>query len=468
MRTLTLGSLFDGIGGFPFAASLFGIEPVWASEILPEAVAVTRRHFPNMLHVSDITKLSGELLPPVDIICFGSPCQDLSQANNNRRGLEGSRSGLFTEAIRIIKEMRCSTNGQYPRYALWENVPGAFNSGRPPRSDFRAVIEAFANAEIPMPESNRWANAGMVRGDTSDFAWAVYNAADFGLAQRRRRIFALADFGGTSAGEILLVPKSLPWHPAASRKAEQEAAGSSQQGVNCTGGIGINGEKAGTLDASYYKGTGMRGNIEREVVLCAATDQSHAGIMCNVAPTLNCGCEKPFIASANPVCVLNDQGGSSLNVEQGGHSPTLRHATHGNLPIVVHPPRSGTLVASGAGMSRPAGNANEIDLAVAIDCRNFRENPQSGTLQSKSTGGYSLNYQNPIREDFVLRRLTPRECERLMGFPDDWTAFGTDGEPISDSKRYCLLGNSVATSCVAYIMQGIKNHLESEAKTNGG
>ena len=125
----SLGSLFDGIGGFPYAASFYGIRPLWASEILPQAVSVTMRHFPDMEHVGDITALDGAKLPPVDIITFGSPCQDLSTAGR-RLGLQGERSGLFTEAIRIIDEMRRATNGKYPRYALWENVPYVRNNIR--------------------------------------------------------------------------------------------------------------------------------------------------------------------------------------------------------------------------------------------------------------------------------------------------------------------------------------------------
>ena len=171
---LTLGSLFDGIGGFPYAASFYGIRPLWASEIVPECVSVTKKHFPDMEHFGDITKLHGGKLPPVDIITFGSPCQDLSVASGKRLGLAGERSGLFLEAIRIIREMQEATNGEYPKFALWENVPGALSSSS--RRDFKAVLEAFTETEVPMPGSGRWANAGMVRGRGADLAWCVYDA----------------------------------------------------------------------------------------------------------------------------------------------------------------------------------------------------------------------------------------------------------------------------------------------------
>ena len=195
---LTFGSLFDGIGGFPYAASFYGIRPLWASEIVPECVSVTKKHFPDMEHVGDITKLHGGSLPPVDIITFGSPCQDLSVASGKRLGLAGERSGLFLEAIRIIREMQEATNGEYPKFALWENVPGALSSSS--RRDFKAVLEAFADTEVPMPGSGRWANAGMVRGRGVDLAWCVYDGQYFVTAERLRRIFLIADLRRTRAG----------------------------------------------------------------------------------------------------------------------------------------------------------------------------------------------------------------------------------------------------------------------------
>ena len=700
---LTLGSLFDGIGGFPYAASFYGIRPLWASEIVPECVSVTKKHFPDMEHFGDITKLHGGKLPPVDIITFGSPCQDLSVASGKRLGLAGERSGLFLEAIRIIREMQEATNGEYPKFALWENVPGALSSSS--RRDFKAVLEAFTETEVPMPGSGRWANAGMVRGRGVDLAWCVYDAQYFGTAQRRRRIFLVADFRGTRAGEILFVPKSLSGYFAAGGTPRQGLAAYAQNGAGtagagdvipavsmrircgCEGGgkgpllqveksgtlatgndqylfapkdaveilndqggdslsvekggvsptlrsqthgnlpitayaiqgsmigradgngpqgdginenvsftlntidrhavcvetgqegqppiaaagfdlqqitsrtnrstlkpvqptlcgagsphvvtaeglppdamVGINGNLAGTLLASYYKGTGMRCGRERDVVLCASSGQSHAEILRELSPTLNCASEQPYV------------------VQPGD--------TEQEQPIVTHPQIAGTLCASGAGLSRPAGQGNELDFCVvsagfkhkagsqsgsigfqeetaptllagqqsavmkayvigayhsggmlsdnpqsgfyeadtsrtldlnggnpccnqggmavvegadgpeaaAVDCRNLRETDEvSGTLLAKAaSGGYSLNYQNPVRTGLCVRRLTPTEAERLQGYPDGWTESGADGRAISDTKRYQMLGNSIAVPCVAYIMQGIRDAVGGE------
>ena len=200
---LKLGSLFDGIGVFPLAAVNCGITPAWASEIEKAPVSITRRHFPGMKQLGDIMKLNGAELEPVDILTFGSPCQNLSTAGD-REGLTGKKSGLFYEAIRIIREMRDATNGIYPAFAVWENVMGAFSSGD--RMDFRAVLEAFAGCPVPMPPSEHWASAGMVRGGESDISWRLLDAQYWGsprLQQRRKRIFLVADFRGKRSAQVL-------------------------------------------------------------------------------------------------------------------------------------------------------------------------------------------------------------------------------------------------------------------------
>jgi DNA (cytosine-5)-methyltransferase 1 len=192
-----------------------GIAPVWASEIEKGPMSITRRHFPDMLRLGDITKLDGSQAPPVHVITFGSPCQDISQIGR-REGIAGKKSGLFYQAIRVIEEMREATGGIYPVIAVWENVLGAFSSGD--RMDFRAVLESFGGARFPMPPSGRWAGAGMVRGEPPDIAWRLMDARYWGsppLPQRRRRIFLVADFGGKRAAEILFKPRDVLTHTAA-------------------------------------------------------------------------------------------------------------------------------------------------------------------------------------------------------------------------------------------------------------
>lgn len=214
---MTLGSLFDGAGTFPFAAQLCGIETLWSSEIEPFPLAVTAKRFPNVKQLGDVTKINGAEIEPVDIITFGSPCQDLSIAGREE-GLSGERSGLFMEAIRIIKEMRDKTDGVYPRFAVWENVPGAFSSPRGNRGeDFRVVLEQFckvkdSQAVVPRPADRRWSDAGEILADEYSVAWRVLDAQFWGVAQMRRRIFLVADFAGKCAGEVLFKREGLSRH----------------------------------------------------------------------------------------------------------------------------------------------------------------------------------------------------------------------------------------------------------------
>lgn len=218
MNGLTLGSLFDGIGVFPLAASRCGIRPLWASEIEAAPISITQRHFPDMAHLGDITKLDGGAIPPVHVLTFGSPCQNLSQIGN-RTGLAGAKSGLFFHAIRIIQEMRKATNDLYPVISIWENVMGAFSSND--RMDFRAVLSAFTDTEIPMPASGRWASAGMVRGGCPDLAWRLLDAQHWARPRlaRRQRVFLVADFGGRRAPEILFKPRPMLPLPAPCKRA---------------------------------------------------------------------------------------------------------------------------------------------------------------------------------------------------------------------------------------------------------
>ena len=201
---LTLGSLFDGSGGFPLGGLLCGITPVWASEIEPFPIRVTTKRLPFMKHYGDISQMDGGKIEPVDIITFGSPCTDMSIAGR-RAGLDGKQSVLFYQAIRIIQEMRDATHGKYPRYIVWENVPGAFSSNH--GEDFKAVLEAVIGikepgAQVPMPEKNLWPYADLYMGEQWSVAYRTLDAQHWGVPQRRRRIFLVADFAGWGAGQV--------------------------------------------------------------------------------------------------------------------------------------------------------------------------------------------------------------------------------------------------------------------------
>ena len=293
-KPLTLGSLFDGSGGFPLGGLLAGIIPVWASEIEPFPIRVTTKRLPFMKHYGNISAMDGGKIEPVDIITFGSPCQDMSVAGR-RDGLDGKRSSLFYEAVRIIKEMRCTTGGRYPRYIVWENVPGAFSSNK--GEDFKAVLEAVIgiaepNAQVPMPEKARWPYADLYMGDGWSVAYRTLDAQYWGVPQRRRRIYLVADLAGGSAGKILFESEGLSGYSAEGFRSWQRAAGSF---TPCAGATGFDG----------YNGS--------------LTDDTSATL------GVNCG-----MSTGRNGIVLNDQGGNRMDITEEVTS-TLRAEAH-------HPP----------------------------------------------------------------------------------------------------------------------------------
>ena len=379
-----------------------------------------------------------------------------------RRGLADERSGLFMEAIRIIDEMREATHGEYPRFALFENVPGALSSagGR----DFAAVLQSFTKAKIPMPYSGRWANAGMVRGGGVDLAWCVYDAQYFGTAQRRRRLFLVCDFAGRSAGEILFVPKSLRGYfeaggtprqgLAAFAESRPDTAGGEIVVLNDQGGASLTVERSGLSPTLRSQTHGNLPVVAAGFDLQQITSETNRSTLRPVQPTL-CGTGQPHV-----VTMATGQANAEVLADI---APTL-NCNH-EQPLLVHPQIAGTLCASGAGLFRPAGMGSETDFCITSADFRYKAGSAAGSL------GYQEEIAPPLLAaqqggvlhhhyaDLIVRRLTPLECERLQGFPDFWTEQGS-GRNISDTSRYQMLGNSIAVPCVAYIMQGIYHALE--------
>jgi len=470
-------------GGFPLAAQRNGVTPVWASEIEAFPIEVTKIRFPDMLHVGDITKIKGAELMPVDVVCGGSPCQDLSLANIKRAGLQGERSSLFLEQIRVIKEMR---NHEYsqgraadtirPRYMVWENVPGAFSSAD--GEDFRTVLEETCRivddtVSIPRPPEGVWKPAGAILGDQFSVAWRVYDAQYWGVAQRRRRIFLVADFRGHSAPEVLFKQGGLF---GSAPEGEETRQGTTSNPERC---IALSGETvARTITARGDSSPCVdRGQnvvlVERPHVF--SQQRSDEYLHNEVTSTQSARqykdstdlvCEPivfgqaQYAAYGEGVTALRAQGGDC-----GGGSENLCVAQlydMSHTDEVIRPCSPGTSPTLNARMGT-GGNQVPImiDRSVAqvnsVDCHNLCDAEDlSGTLQSKRRGGYSLNYQNPVRIGYAVRRLTPIECERLMGFPAGWT----DIPGASDSARYKALGNSVAIPCVEHVLRGIAHFLE--------
>ena len=289
-KQLTLGSLFDGSGGFPLGGLLTGrITPLWSSEVEPFAIRVTTKRLPQVKHYGDVSAISGADLPPVDIITFGSPCQDMSVAGK-REGLDGNRSSLFYEAIRIIKEMREATNGKYPRYIVWENVPGAFSSNK--GEDFKAVLEEICKVkdeQVSISKPAKWENAGRIMGDGYSVAWRLLDAQYWGIPQRRQRIYLVADFDGGSAGKILFESEGLSGYSAQGFKSWQNAA----NGI--TEGIGETGSQDSLMFENHSQDTRYRGPlaVAQTVSSTYGTGGNNQPFVVQTPKTLKvrCGCE---------------------------------------------------------------------------------------------------------------------------------------------------------------------------------
>lgn len=435
-----------------------------------------------MKHIGDITKINGAEIEIVDVITGGSPCQDLSIAGK-RVGLAGARSGLFMEQVRIVKEMRehDRANGRTgdmvrPRFMVWENVPGAFSSNK--GQDFAAVLEEIiriAEPEAPdieVPEKGwpTWGGYHDEVGGRWSVAWRVHDAQHWGVPQRRRRISVVADFGGDTAGEILFERKSVSGHPTESGTAREEAAGGFGTGADCAGADLIcvatqqggaeirTDDRAPTLTAA----AGMSGN--NQPVVCAAfkagqgAKENGIGYAEECAPTL--GAVSSGLNQCPSVLVFDRAQITSPNNRStvGPDKPCPALHTFGEVSAVCYQMqgfgdyREGDVASS----CKQRDFKESTDLVCSVDCRNFTEGGEiNGTLQAKESGGQSLNLNNTVRQNMVVRRLTPLECERLQGFPDgwtdigDWVKTGKRGRKIkvkgsADSPRYKALGNSIA------------------------
>jgi DNA (cytosine-5)-methyltransferase 1 len=439
-KEMTLGSLFDGIAGFPLAAAQNGIKTIWASEIVGDCIDIVKKHFPEIQHLGDITKINGGEIPPVDIISFGSPCQNLSTAGN-QKGLDGEKSQLFFEAIRIIYEMRGATNGKYPKYIIWENVAGAFSSNK--GQDFRRVLEEITKTYIPMPNSRRWATSGMVRSVAGSTAWRQLDAQYWGVPQRRKRIYLVHDFNGERAPEILFECESVLGYTAQGRTEGKNIAGSAGNSVEATG----TGTAAGFLPLNSGRANGVGYEF-------AEAYQHHGYRMSKTANTMTAGAnssvrgDTSFVIENNVVCfddvVKNEDSGYWACICK---DCVKKHNISENL-----------LDDAGQGICSVAGCWNEADYY--IDFPQIEE-PKEGQRFWKIAKELLQKVTKMVR--YRVRRLTPLECERLDGFPDNWTEYGASGKEMSDKTRYEALGNSIAVPCADRVFAGI-----IAAEKNGG
>ena len=369
---LTLGSLFDGSGGFPLGGMLAGITPLWASEIEPFAVRVTTKRLPQMKHYGDVSSLNGADLPPVDIITFGSPCQDMSIAGK-RSGLDGSRSSLFYEAVRIIKEMRCATDGRYPRFAVWENVPGAFSSNK--GEDFRCVLESLCRVSdetVSVSRCEKWTNAGEILADGFSIAWRVLDAQYWGVPQRRKRIFLVTDFDSECAGKILLESEGLSGYSAEGFKAWQRTAAAAESGSGTAGSICLNDQGGRSIEISHDITATLRAEthghppcvMESAAGFCTEHSAKARGIGYEdeTSPTLRAG--------TVPATVYENHLQDTRYTELHGIAPTVS-STYGtggnNQPFVVEDTRCFDVRFTSNGTKNARHNCYETDTSRTID-----------------------------------------------------------------------------------------------------
>lgn len=418
---MTMGSLFDGIGGFPLAAIHNGIIPVWASEIESFPMNVTKIRFPQMLHVGDITKLDGAKLLPVQVICGGSPCQDLSVAGQ-RRGLAGERSGLFMDQIRIVKEMRKADEGRgvpvhliRPRFLVWENVPGAFSSCE--SEDFRAVLEEIVRIKdsachVPRPDSRRWESAGAaILGDEFSLAWRVLDARYWGVPQRRRRIFLVADFGGVTAPEILFKQDCL-------------------SGDTAPGG---------------GEGESTAGTVKR------CTDD--AGRACLIPPQM----QIKTLTDEKTLLCINDQGGQRMDITgemtatlragMGGHPPLLAEPFHEERPVYAAGfCGSAGAEARGIGYQAECSPTLKTGAAPSTLCLNDQGGKQmhwsqdiSGTLRAEEHGHQPLVFDNHAQDSRFTGPVAVSQTVSA-GF-----GMGGNNQPLvaQPSESFCIAGNII-------------------------
>jgi DNA (cytosine-5)-methyltransferase 1 len=436
---MKLGSLFDGIGGFPLAASRVGITPVWASEIVADCISITKRHFPVMRHLGDITEINGGDIEPVDIITFGSPCQDLS-ISGKRAGLEGDKSGLFLQAIRIIKEMRIATNGNKPTVIIWENVPGAFSSNK--RKDFQKVLQeiaAIAVQGISIPRPSRksgWLAAGGIVGDCFSLAWRCLDAQDWGVPQRRRRIFLVASFGTQCAGEILFKPESLSGDTEKSKEAGKGIAGTVENGVRAAG---FNGWRSvtGTLEYKEGRAPCINAVMPPNIVTQYTVDIGYSTDRIQMFPQ-------------SSVTLRANGGGNGANT---GLYCLPTYCIVGNtIDRADDTGRNGTGV-----IEETSYTLNTVDRhAVAVPfIYNAHGDYRNGNIGKTILSNDDITTGDLIVSGYSIRRLMPIECERLQGFPDGWTEYGFDGKKISDNQRYRAIGNSLAIPCIEFILRQI-------------
>ena len=387
-------SLFSGVGGFDMGLENAGMQTVFQCEWDKHCRTILDRHWPTVPKWDDVSTLTGEHIlahaPVIDVVAWGSPCQDLSVAGK-RAGLEGGRSGLFYEGIRIINELRKASNGRYPRISIWENVYGALNSNK--GEDFEAILKEMVEAGSLLCE------------------WRVLDAQYFGVPQRRRRVFVVAVFDSATANRcpdpLLPVSEGLRWNPTTRTTTREEpadtVAASLGSGSQWAAGTSPDGDFLTTsVTSKWHKGSGGPSGSE------------HYNMVVEELP------------------ILIDR--AAFNQGENAQYP----------PHISDNPITPSLVSRGPHAVATIGFSHTQGLDAQPSESAWP------TLRKEGNG-------HAVLTTMVVRRLTPLECERLMGWPDDHTRYKADGTIQSDTHRYKQCGNGVASPVAQWIGEQLRN-----------
>lgn len=431
VRPLALGSLFDGSGGFPLGGIIAGMTPVWSSEIEPFPIRVTEKRLPYVRHYGDVSKLNGADLEPVDVITFGSPCQDMSVAGK-RAGLDGARSGLFFQAVRIIKEMRAKYGK--PRYAVWENVRGALSSAG--GEDFRRVLEELCRIKNPgcsVPGSERWNPAGCIMADGFSLAWRVLDAQFWGVPQRRKRIYLVCDFAGYNAGKILFESEGVSGHFAKMQAARKDFARCAQGSIGEAG----TGATRDTIEVLNDQGSSPACNQGGMLVLFDnhSQDSRYNGPL-KLSPSLNT--QLGTGGNNAPLVCLHYSMSKSYH---------FAHAT---------PDQADALVATDY-KSPPVVNADwRVRMITPLECARLQGFPDWWTdnLTDSEPSDAEVRKWQGIFDEYCdinsKKRKTASQVRKwLMTEP-------------TDAAKYKMWGNGVALPCVVFVLCGIVAITENE------
>lgn len=449
---LTLGSLFSGSGGFELGGLISGITPLWASEIEPFPIRVTTKRLPQMKHYGDVSAQNGADLPPVDIITFGSPCQDMSVAGK-RAGLDGSRSNLFFEAIRIVKEMRCATNGKYPRFIVWENVPGAFSSNK--GEDFKAVLASVCSVKadsvsIPVPPKRKWTGAGHIDvAEGFDIAWRTVDAQYWGVPQRRKRIYLVADFDGRSAGKILFESEGVSGYTPQGFCSWQGAAGGAEESTGASS-LCLNDQGGQRMDVTENFTATLRAESHHPPLVFEnhSQDTRYKGPL-NVAQTVlstygTGGNNQPFVLETPKTLKIRSgcEGGGKGALVQENKSATLSC----NNDQTVFVPKC-------YGICSKDSNSMKSD------------NPYSGFYEAETSRSLDANGGNPSCNQGGMAVVTVQGS--MIGRKDE---NGPQGSGIGENVSFTL--NTADRHAVAFSQEAydkyVENNTGSSLRASGG